>query len=207
MKLTPEQMSALLGRPLSTFETENFDLYLKIARESLDDLLCMNLCIDEETRTYDTREGYSTVFTDVFQEIEEVKVNGTVVTNYSVRQWDRRNGSWFNSLVFDCPFKKSDEVEVTAIWGFYKMPADLQSLLAGLFDLVTKKNKFDRSIASKQVEDFRISFNTDVDVDTDFALAYRSTITKYSLCGVSQVLHGDICVDNPYREEYMRTFR
>lgn len=200
MKMTPGTMSALLGRPLTDFETQNFDLYLRIARESLDDLLCMNLCIDEETRTYDAREGYSTVFTDIFQEIEEVKVNGKVVTNYSVRQWDRRNGSWYNSLVFDCPFKKSDEVEVTAIWGFYKMPADLQALLAGLFDLVTKKNKFDGTIQSKQVEDFRISFNTDADIDTEFALKHRSAIKKYGLCDIGQVIHGNICVDR--RDQY-----
>jgi hypothetical protein len=191
-----EQMSALLGRPLTPVEDANYKTYLKIARESLDSLLCMRLCDDEETKYYDVREGYSTVFTDVFTEVEEVKLDGKVVSsdNYSVRQWDRRNGSWYNAIVFDCRFSERDkEVEVTADWGFYSMPADLQAVLAGLFSQVTKKNTYDGTIASKQVEDYRISFRADADLDTDFMQKYGDTLAKYSICKVGYVKHGRKC--------------
>lgn len=191
-----EQMSALLGRPLTPVEDANYKTYLKIARESLDSLLCMRLCDDEETKYYDVREGYSTVFTDVFTEVEEVKLDGKVVSsdNYSIRQWDRRNGSWYNAIVFDCRFSERDkEVEVTADWGFYRMPTDLQAVLAVLFGQVTKKNTYDGTIASKQVEDYRISFRADADLDTDFMQKYGDTLAKYSICKVGYVKHGRKC--------------
>lgn len=41
--LSKEQVSALLGRSLSTIENNNFDLYLDIAIERLEDLLCITL--------------------------------------------------------------------------------------------------------------------------------------------------------------------
>lgn len=185
-------IAAFLGRPLTPTEDTNFDLYLKLARQSLDGLLCMTLCDADDPKVYEAREGYSTVFTDIFTDIQEVKVNGDVVaaSKYSPRQWDKRNGSWYNSLVFEDKFESGDEVEVTASWGFSKTPVDLQAVLAGLFGLITKKNKFDGTISSKQVEDFRISFNNDADLDEEFAKKYGDTISKYSLCNLSSVRHG-----------------
>lgn len=41
--ITQEQVSALLGRSLTTVEVANFNLYLKIAVERLEDLLCLTL--------------------------------------------------------------------------------------------------------------------------------------------------------------------
>lgn len=41
--LTKQQIEALLGRSLSTVEDTNFNLYLKIATERLEDLLCLTL--------------------------------------------------------------------------------------------------------------------------------------------------------------------
>lgn len=41
--LTKQQIGALLGRSLSTVEDENFDVYLNIATERLQDLLCTTL--------------------------------------------------------------------------------------------------------------------------------------------------------------------
>ena len=188
-------MSALLGRTLTSIEVTNFNLYLKIARQALDDLLCTNLCDDSDPRTFDAREGYSTVFTDIFTDIDEVSINGIVqdADTYSVRQWDRRNGSWYNSIVFDERLCDGDEVEVSASWGFSTMPSDLQLVLAQLFGLITKKNKFDSTVSSKQVEDFRVSINVDADLDDDFYRQYNKTISKYSLCSVGNITQGDIC--------------
>lgn len=188
------EMAALLGRPLSSIEDTNFDLYLKISKQNLDELLCMRLCDDEVTKVYDARGGYSTVFTDIFTEIEEVKVNDEVVDTdkYSIRQWDRRSGSWYNSIVFTYRLSDDDEVSITADWGFESYPSDLKSVLAGLFGLISKKNKFDGTISSKQVEDFRISFNADADLDDEFYAKYNKTISKYGLCSIGNIQHGRV---------------
>lgn len=185
-------VSSLLGRSLTVTENTNFKLYLNIAKESLDDILCTNLCDDSDTRIFDANEGYSTVWVDIFTEVSEVKINGNVVDNYTVRQNDRRNGSWYNSLVFNCRFSCDEEVEVTADFGFDTMPNDLQAVWAGLFDLVTKKNRFDGTIQSKQVEDFRITFNTDTDLDAEFYKNYGATIDKYSNCNKQGLRHGRV---------------
>jgi hypothetical protein len=194
-----DKLSAFLGRPLTPIESSNFDLYLKLARESLEGMLCTVLCDTDDPKFYESRDGYSTVFTDIFTDIDEVKVDGDVIDpeKYTVRQWDRRNATWFNSIVFDEKLC-GEEVEVSASWGFAKMPADLQYMLAGLFGLVTKKNTSDSSIQSKQVEDFRITFNADADASQEFADKYRSVIQKYSLCDVGNVQHGKVCEWNLY---------
>ena len=196
------EIAALLGRPLTSIEDTNFGTYLNIAEQSLEELICTTINPVEETRVFDTRKGYSTAFVDIFTDVSEVKLNDEVVDadDYSVRQWDKRSGSWYNSLVFDNKFKKDDVVEVTAEWGFTPasgddpdIPVDLQAVIAGLFGLITKKNKSDGSISSKQVEDFRIAFNADVDLDEEFYRNYRKTIAKYSLCDIGNVQHGEVC--------------
>lgn len=119
--MTEEQVSALLGRPLTSNEATNFDLYLDIATEALEELICTPIADVVETRIFDIREGYSTVFIDIFRSVSEVKIDGTVIdpSEYSVRQWDKRTADWYNSLVFDSRFRSYNaEIEVTAEWGF-----------------------------------------------------------------------------------------
>ena len=41
--ISQDQMAALLGRPLTTVETANYNLYLQIALLRLDDLLCIKI--------------------------------------------------------------------------------------------------------------------------------------------------------------------
>lgn len=186
------KVSALLGRPLTPYEDTNFELYLNIAKENLGQLLCMDICSSEDPRVFNARDGYTTVFTDVFRDIDEVKLNGTVVTNYSKRQWDKRSAKWYNSIVFEHKLCADDEVEISANWGFNKMPLDLQQIIAGLFGLITQKNNQDTTISSKQVEDFRISFDVDADIDQSFEAKYAKTIAKYSLCNIPYVRHGGV---------------
>lgn len=199
--MTKEELSALLGRPLTSNEDTNFTLYLDIAEMALEELLCTTLEPVTETRVFDTREGYSTAFVDIFNDISEVKINDVVIDtdDYSIRQWNKRSGSWYNSIVFDHKLCNG-EIEVTADWGFLAgsgddsdLPVDLQSVLAGLFAQITRKNKFDGSVQSKQVEDFRITFNTDADLDDEFYNTYRKTIDKYSLCNIGNLQHGRVC--------------
>lgn len=196
--MTREDISNLLGRPLTPFEDSNFDLYLDIAEVSVEDLLCTSLEPVNETRKFYTRNGYSTAFVDIFWNIDEVKINDKVMTNFNPMQWDKFNGEWYNSLVFSNKFKKKQIIEVTADWGFppssdtSNLPVDLERLIAGLFAQITKVNKFDSTVESKDVEDFKIVFNVDTDLDEAFYNSYRSTINKYSLCDIPDVQHGEI---------------
>lgn len=197
------KLEALLGRPLTSVEVTNLDLYLEIANDTLESLLCTSIRPATEERTFSLREGYRTAFVDIFTELTEVKVDGVVQdpSSYSVRQWDKRNAAWYNSLVLaDRITNANDEITVNATWGFvddpvedYAVPADLQVILAGLFDLITKKSKLNPTVSSKQTEDFRISFNVDVDLDDEFYTKYSKTIDKYSLCDIGYVRHGEVC--------------
>lgn len=191
--MTKEQVSKLLGRPLTTTEDTNFSLYIDIAKKSLENLLCFDLCDPEDTQIFDAREGYSTVFVPPFTSIDSVKVNGDVVTNYSVRQWNKRTGSWFNSIVFDHRLNDGEEVEIEGDWGFNSIPNDLQLVIARSFDLVTKQNKLDKTIKSKRVEDFSITIDNTIDLDDAFYTQNEATISKYSLCGIGNVQQGGYC--------------
>lgn len=194
------KLESLLGRPLTPTEVTNLTLYLDIATSALEEMICTSIAPASEARVFDLREGYSTAFVDIFRSVSLVKIDGETIgsSNYSTRQWDKRNRSWYNSLVFDCRFDRQTEIEVTAQWGFtttptYSVPPDLQSVLAGLFDLISKKNKIDPTIASKRVEDFQISFRADVDIDADFESKNSVTISKYSLCNIPNIKHGRVC--------------
>ena len=118
--MNAEQMAKLLGRPLTPIEVANFALYLDIATEALEELICTPIADVVETRIFDIREGYSTVFINIFRSISEVKIDGVVIdpSQYSLRQWDKRIAGWYNSLVFDSRFLTAKEIEVTAVWGF-----------------------------------------------------------------------------------------
>lgn len=191
--MTQEELEALLGRPLTPTEVENLDLYLSIAEQRLDDLLCMTLTSDEATRVYDGRSGYRTLYVDPFTAIDTVEIDGETIdaSKYSVLQFDKHNASWYNVI----RFKKNmncDEVTVTATWGFGSdMPVDLQLLLARLFDLVGKEQTTNGKVKSKRVEDFSITFNDNSDAQQFFS-ENQATIDKYSLCNVGLVTHGDI---------------
>lgn len=192
-----ERLVALLGRPLTPVEVTNLKPYLKIAIETLETMLCASINKVTETRTFDSREGYRTVFTGYFTDLEEVKIDGEVIepSDYSTRQWDKRTAKWYNSIVFDRKRGKC-EIEVTADWGFNKCtPTDLESLIAKLFAQVSAKNTTNSNVASKQVEDFRITFRTDATLDEQFAEDNALVLNKYSLCDIGMVRSGEVCND------------
>lgn len=189
-----ETVSALLGRSLTSFEDTNFDLYLAIAEESLDEILCTNLSDDSDTRYFTGWEGYSTVWTDIFTEIESVEIDGSIVdsSSYIVKQNDARIGTWYNSIVFDERLSENKEIKMVGTWGFSVQPDDLNLVLANLFALVSKKNKFDGTLKSKRVEDFGISIDTEADLDAIFNRTFGRTIAKYSNCGKMGMINGDL---------------
>lgn len=190
--MTQAQLEALLGRSLTPREIANRKLYLEIASEHLEEILCISLCDKgDDTRTFDIRDGYSTVFTDIFTELTEVKVDGVVTTNYYPAFWDKRSNPYYNSIVIsNC---KGKEVEITGDWGFNSIPYDLQSIWAQVFAIVSKKYVVGGgNVKSKQVEDFRIAYG-DLSDDDVFLNDNKRTIQKYSLCYIGLVLHGDVC--------------
>lgn len=194
------ELEALLGRTLTPVEVDNLDLYLEIAEERLEQLICSRVVSIEEERTYDGRVGYSTVFTELFTDIVSVEVDGTTLddSDYSIRQWDNRNGYWFNSIVLKHRLRKEAEVVIEAVWGFDSetMPTDLQLLFAKLFALVSSMNKGNGNVKSKRVEDFTITFNDNSTYD-QFLIDNSATIKKYSVCNVGYVRSGSTC-SNPY---------
>lgn len=192
--LTKDQVSKLLNRPLTTAENTNFSLYLDIATERLEELICSDLCIKTLTRTYEVRQGYRTIYTDIFRGTPVVSVDGTVqeATDYSVRQFDDLNGSWFNSIVFKKFLPRTaKEVTVEASWGFGTLPSDLQLLLAKLFELNTKSQTEDERVRSKKIEDFSITKNDNTLFD-QFKIDNADVLSKYSICLHSEVQHGGI---------------
>lgn len=183
------KMVALLGRPLTDVEDTNFSLYLNIARERLEDITCLNLTEDTDDRVYDVRNGYSTVFTDLFTQVNSVEVNGSELTetDYSVRQWDKRNARWYNSIVLEnCV---DGEVTINADWGICS--PELQFLLAKLFSLVGDMNNSEGNVKSKKVEDFSITFNEN-SVYQQFLIDNEATISKFSICAITDVQHGEV---------------
>lgn len=192
--LTKEQVSKLLNRPLTTAENTNFSLYLKIATERLEELLCSNLCITEPTQTYLVREGYRTIFTDVFRGTPVLRINGEVVeaSKYSVRQFDNLNGKWFNSIVFKQFLDRDvEEVTVEASWGFGTLPSDLGLLLARLFALNTGAQTADERVKSKKIEDYSVTYNENSLFD-QFKHDNMDVIYKYSLCSQGEIQHGSV---------------
>lgn len=197
--MTESEMSALLGRPLTSLETANFDEYLEIAEQLLEDVLCYSPFAlsdsgEPEVRYFDARKGYSTVFIGAFEETPVVEINGNEVTNFRPYLWETRNSSWYNSLVFDCKFTCDTEIAVTASWGFVTLPLDLQRLLSKYFAFVSSGSKTETNIQSKQVEDFRITYgNVDKTKAQVIADESSATISKYSICNIGNVKHGEVC--------------
>jgi hypothetical protein len=198
--LNKEQVEKLLGRSLTTSETDNFDLYLKIATERLEELLCMQLCGSDDDRTFMSREGYRTLYMDVFTDLESVTIDGNEVDedDYVVKQNDSYSGSWFNSIEFERPLK-GKKVVVSADWGFDTVPVDLQLLLARLFDQGSKEQS-DKNVKSKKIEDFTVTYENGKTMD-DLANENSSVIQKYSLCSQGQIRSGEICYPWRYTHE------
>jgi hypothetical protein len=190
-----EQLAKLLGRPLTATESANYDLYLEIATGRLEDLLCFSLSCNQSQRVFESREAYATVFTDPFSSLSRVSVDGTEVdsSTYSKRLFDRRSATWYNSIVFDDRFSDAKEITIDASWGFNKMPADLQLILARCFALVsTEQSNGGGKVLEKQVEDYRVKYSGASDTE-NFISTNEATINKYSLCGVGEISNGRVC--------------
>jgi hypothetical protein len=177
--MTESTLEKLLGRPLTQIEKDN--QYLKIAIAQLESLVCMNLTIDTEDRVFDVREGYQTVFTDLFTTINSI----TGITDYEVRQWDRRNADWYNSVIIDT---QESEVTINADWGICS--PELQQLIVKMFKMLTSSK---RLVKTKEIEDYRVTYNDNTEYQ-QFLADNAQIINKYSLCTIGQIRSGDVCI-------------
>lgn len=192
--LTQVEISKLLNRPLSAAEIENFELYISLTTKRLESILDVNLEEGSATRKYLTRNGYRTVFTDPFTGTPVVTVDGEVKTtdDYSVRQFDDLNGTWFNSIVFKTFLDREiEEISVQATFGWSTLPVDLQMFYAKLFDLVDREQTTDERVLNKKIEDYSITLK-DISLYGSILDAYRSVIDKYSVKTRGNIQHGSI---------------
>jgi|SRR5215217_3883091 len=188
--MNQSELEALLGRSLTPNEVANLTLYLDIATENLETILCISLSTTDvtEARVFIPREGYRTVYTDPFTDVSIVTVNGNEVTYYPAF-WDKRTSDYYNSIVLDK--KTCKDVTITATWGFPELPSDLKQLLARSFSLASQSYK-NISVKTKRVEDFSITYE-DLTDDEAFGLKNAKTIHKYSQCDIINVVNGKVC--------------
>lgn len=181
--MTKEQIIALLGgSPLTPSQDTNFKTYLSVAYDKIEELLCTPVKQDvSATRYYTPRGGFRTVYTDLFTEIEQVKVNDVVLLNFYPALNGDRNAKVFNSIVLPQRLSSCD-IEITADWGFDCPPKDLQQVIAQLFSLASQKFTASQDVKSKKVEDFSITFGDKTKLQKIID-DNSSTIDKYSQCG------------------------
>jgi Zn/Cd-binding protein ZinT len=196
--LDETEVSSLLGRALSAYETDNFDLYLNIATVRLEELLCVDLTVLAEERTYMSRDGYRTVYVDPFVDIASVKIGGNTVSedDYTIKQNDSFNGTWYNIIEFDS-VRRGQKLVINGTWGFNPVPDDLQLLLASIFDQITSQNKLDRQVNSKKIEDYTITFNRSSITMADtlwqsLVKDFGDVISKYEQCNQGVIRNGRV---------------
>lgn len=194
--MNQQELEAILQRSLTMNEVNNLDLYLEIATNQLNSLLCTDVRPFTGTRKFSTRYGYHSAYIDPATTVTSVKRGGTTVQpgTYDLRQWDRWNADWYNVLVFD-NLLRGEAIEVTGSFGWSTLPGDLQLLLGKLFDGVSKSTHANGQVKSKKVEDFSISYRDNENggaistLDT-IANEFAETIARYSLCNVPNVQQG-----------------
>lgn len=184
--MSQEDISELLNRTLTSNEVNNFDLYLKIAIERLEQLVCCKLCGEYGERTYLSQDGFSELYVDPCTSVDSIQPE----LSYTLKQNDTYNGDWFNIIEFDKPLT-GQRVTVDANWGFDCFPADLQMLIAKLFAQVSREPSDDNQVKSKKIEDFTVTYKDNPNYN-EFVLANQATISKYSQCNIGGIGSGDV---------------
>jgi hypothetical protein len=185
-------IAKLLGRPLTSSEDSNFEQYINYTISTLENLLCWSPICTDATASYQARDGYRTLWTDPFTSITDVKVDGTAVTDYKLAFNGNFNYPFYNSVVFPYPLGEQT-VEITGIWGFDELPADLGSLVAEIFKMYGRVSSGNMAgnVTNKRVEDFSISYGDKSEMDT-LATNNSSVISKYSNCqSAGEIAHGE----------------
>ena len=195
--LTESKISVLLGRPLSSTETTNFDTYLTLAKSKVADIIGSRICSSSDTKNFTSRYGYRTLNTPIFSYIDLITVDGVELTtdDYTAYQGSDMNGTWFNSIVFET--EPTGTIVIEASWGFSCLPLDVQMMIAEQFAIASSTNLSDALINSKKVEDFSISFNN-TSIQQAFVEKYMTSINKYNSGSKGNIQSGEVCLGYDY---------
>lgn len=199
--MTDSQVEAILGRNLTTQESDNFDQYIRLAFDRLSSILCFSFdTAIGNPRRYDVRRGYRTLWTAPFTAVNSVTVNDVVIdpTDYVTKFNDSYEYPYFNSIEFKKPYYFDKPILVDAVWGFgvdenqnQVIPDDLAQVVATLFDIRGREISEPR-IERKQIEDFNIQYQRNMpSLLQSIATAYGATLAKYSVCD-GDTVHGSV---------------
>ena len=187
-------IAKLLGRPLTSLEDSNFEQYINYTISTLENLLCWSPVCTDATASYESRDGYRTLWTDPFTSITDVKVDGTAVTDYKLAFNGNFNYPFYNSVVFPYPLGEQT-VEITGTWGFEELPADLGSLVAEIFKMYGRVSTYNGSgiLVNKKVEDTSFTYSDKVSEMEALSSKNSSVISKYSNCqSAGEISHGEV---------------
>ena len=189
--LSKNKLESLLGRPLTSSEDTNRELYLNIAEERLKELICVStLTEDNVTKLYDAPKQTKLLYINPLTAVTEVTLDDEVVEGYDLKQWDKLDADWYNVIVFDNRLK-AERVAVTGTFGYGEdLPVDLQLLLANLFSLQSKEQATDNRVEQKSIEGFSVRYKDSTDYHS-LVDKFKDTIHKYSQCSIGEILSGD----------------
>lgn len=188
--LSKQKLESLLGRPLTSTEDANRELYLKIATDRLKQLLGYDVTREgQEVLSFDPRVGYHTLYVYPLTEVNTITVDGEELSGFTKRQWDDLNADWYNAITFRKAM--ADKViKVNATWGFGDLPSDLEYLIAQMFGLVSKEQRTDGKVEQKSIEGYSVRYRDTTDFKS-FATDNHSIITKYSIL-VGEIQSGEV---------------
>lgn len=192
------KIAKLLGRPLSSIETDNFELYLNIVKDRLESLLGYDVArTGANTLLFNPRIGYNTLYVYPYTAITTITINGSEIEGYTKRRWDELNADWFNSVEFDS--KMTDKrITINATWGFgAELPDDLAYLIARMFNALSQEQVTDGRVEQKSIEGYSIRYR-DTSAYKQFVHDNQAVIAKYSI-KVGEIQSGEVKNERLYQ--------
>lgn len=190
--LTLDNIATLLGRPLSSSETSNFDDLLSSAKSTIESVLGASLDSEEKTLVYRIRIGYKQQFICPFSSLTSAKLDGLPVDAVPLN-YDDYNAQWFNSILLDS-VPKHGMLQVTAKYGYGdELPLDIQKLVATMFAITSESVDVNNSgaITSESILNHSVNYAAaSSDGIARFILNNSSIIDRYKSFDVETV-YGD----------------
>lgn len=179
---TKEQVSKLLGRPLTAKEDAAFNEYMRVAIQQLSGILGYSLDLSKsgwDERTFQVSEGYRSLIVDPFTEVDSVSINDKAA-KYTVPS---SNKPFSIEVVLDEYYKGGTSVTIMAHWGYDCYPSGVMLLLANLFDTVANgtSSAGTSNVKSEEVLSHRVTYETGVTVFDQFAKDNANLIELYRL--------------------------
>lgn len=132
------EIEAILDRPLTQREIDNFDSYIASATDFLRSILNRRIekASSASDRVFVGLEGYESLPVDIFNGAAVITLNTRPIEAFVRRQGERYEGDWFDTIEFSDPMC-GDKYVINANWGFTEYPYSLQVLIANAFVVVS----------------------------------------------------------------------